>query len=96
MNRAEAVSQLKDVWAILSSDLDAAIQYGRITNTPYAQRAMVRTWFALVEGLSYQLRQVTLATLQNTDFLSTSEIALLKEEPTSPRFSVVLGFRVHG
>ena len=79
MNRAEAVSQLKDVWAILSSDLDAAIQYGRKENTPYAQRPMVRTWFALVEGLSYQLRQVTLATLQGTDFLSTSEPALLKE-----------------
>lgn len=80
MNRAEAVSQLKNVWAILSSDLDAAIQYGRKDNTPYAQRTMVRTWFALVEGLSYQLRQVTLATLQGTDFLSTLEIALLKEE----------------
>lgn len=79
MNRAEAVSQLKNVWAILNSDLDAAIQYVRKYNTQYAQRAMVRTWFALVEGLSYQLRQVTLASLQGTDFLSPSEVVLLNE-----------------
>lgn len=80
MNRAEAVAQLKDVWATLNSDLDDAIQYGDEYHTPYAQRAMVRAWFALIEGLSYQLRQITLASLQDTLFLSPVEIALLKEE----------------
>ncbi|HXG29588.1 MAG TPA: hypothetical protein VNJ47_12160 [Nevskiales bacterium] len=80
MNRAEAVAQLQAVWGVLNADLECALAYGRQNNTAYAQRALVRAWFALVEGLSYQLRQVTLATLHDTNILSASEIALLSEE----------------
>lgn len=80
MDRAAAVDQLKSVWAILSSDVDCAVEYGRTANTPYAQRALVRAFFAAVEGLSYQLRVVTLASLEKTEYLSTAEVALLREE----------------
>ena len=83
MDRADAVAQLKSVWSVLNADLDAALAYGRQDNTPYAQRALVRAYFALVEGLSYQLRQVTLASLKGTDLLSAPEIALLREERCS-------------
>lgn len=79
MNRAEAVDQLKQTWSILNADLEAAIQYGRVDNTPYAQRALVRAFFAVVEGLSYQMRQVTLASLAETEFLTDQEIQLLRE-----------------
>jgi hypothetical protein len=84
MTRAEAVAQLKAIWAILNADLDAALAYGRQVNTAYAQRALVRAHFALVEGLSYQLRQISIASLQGTDLLTPVELALLKEE----RFSI--------
>ena len=84
MNRPEAVAQLKAVWSVLSADVDAALAYGRQADTPYAQRALVRAHFALVEGLAYQLRQVTLASLQGTGRLSSAELALLNEQ----RYSV--------
>ena len=80
MNRAEAVAELKAVWAALSADQDAAVASGKESNTPYAQRALIRASFALMEGLSYQLRAVTLASLQSTEFLAESEVALLREE----------------
>ena len=77
--RARAVEQLKKTWAILDSDIGAALAYGREDNTPYAQRAMVRAFFAAVEGLSYQMRQVTLASLAGTELLSEQETQLLRE-----------------
>jgi len=79
MTRADAVAQLKQTWAILKADLDAAVAYGRNENTPYAQRSLVRTFFAAVEGLSYQMRQVTLASLAGTDLVTEQEIQLLRE-----------------
>ena len=79
MNRADAVAQLKQTWAILNADLDAAVEYGRLDNTPYAQRALVRAFFAAVEGLSYQMRQVTLASLAGTEFITDQEVQLLRE-----------------
>ena len=79
MDRKAAVEQLKQTWAILNSDLDAAVEYGRIDNSPYAQRALVRAFFAAVEGLSYQMRQVTLASLAGTEFVTEQEVQLLRE-----------------
>lgn len=80
MDRKAAVAQLQTVWSILSRDVDAATAYGQMEKTPYAQRALVRAHFALIEGLSYSLRQVTLASLQGTEFLTEAEVALLREE----------------
>jgi hypothetical protein len=80
LSRVEAVAELQAVWRVLSSDLDAALAYGRGNNSPYAQRALIRGHFALMEGLSYAMRQVTLASLQGSGVLSESEIVLLREE----------------
>ncbi|MDP1862350.1 MAG: hypothetical protein Q8K52_00410 [Thiobacillus sp.] len=80
MNRRTAVAQLQAVWDILNRDVDAATSYGQFEKTPYAQRALVRAHFALIEGLSYSLRQVTLASLHGTEFLTEAEVALLREE----------------
>ena len=80
MNRASAVAELKSTFAVLNADLEAAVAYGRLDNTPYAQRALVRAFFALVEGLCFQLRQVTLASLEDSESLSPAEITLLREE----------------
>lgn len=79
MDRAAAVDQLKRTWAILDADLTEAFAYGKRGNTPYAQRALVRAFFAAVEGLSFQLRQVTLASLSGTTLLTDAETQLLQE-----------------
>ena len=80
MNRADEVDRLKDIFRILNGDVDEAMAYGRSNPSEFAHRSLVRAHFALIEGLSFQLRQVTLASLIDTDFLTSAEIALLREE----------------
>ncbi len=79
MNRSDAVNELKDTWRTLAADLDAASRAENADGSQYAKRALVRAFFAQVEGLTYQLRQVTLASLQNTNLLSAAEVLLLRE-----------------
>jgi len=80
MNRIEAVNELKSVFTVLLNDLENALELGRANPSQFAHRTLFRTYFAYVEGLSFQLRQVTLASLQGTDLLTSAEIALLREE----------------
>ena len=80
MNRTVAVNELKRVFVVLVNDLEESLVLGRKDPTQFAHRTLIRTYFAYVEGLAFQLRQVTLASLQETDLLSPGEIALLKEE----------------
>jgi hypothetical protein len=80
MTRSEAVNRLQDVFRILNADLDEALAYGRSNPSPFAHRSLVRTHFAMIEGVSFQLRQITLASLIDTDFLTPEEIVLLREK----------------
>jgi hypothetical protein len=79
MNRSEAVEELKRVYTTLNSDLEAARTATLQNPTDFNKRTLVRTCAALIEGLSYQLRQVTLASMQNTELLTEGERAILKE-----------------
>lgn len=80
MDRATAISELKLVYRTLSSDLDAA-QGGVYQNdNQFSRRTLYRTYFAFVEGLAFQLRQVTVASLADTDVLSAAELSLLREK----------------
>nr|WP_315494667.1 hypothetical protein [uncultured Rhodoferax sp.] len=79
MGRKEAVEELKRVYAVLSADVSEARAATLRSPTEFNKRTLVRTCAALVEGLSYQLRQVTLATLQDTDFLAAGDLAILRE-----------------
>ena len=80
MNRAQAVDELKCVYKVLSADLENALQLKREKPTQFAYRNLFRTYFAYVEGFAFQLRQVTQASLAETDFLTIAELALLREE----------------
>lgn len=80
MNRAAAVNELKRVFAVLLNDLEEALALGRREPSQFAHRTLFRTYFAYVEGLAFQLRQVSLASLQNTSLLTEGELALLREE----------------
>jgi hypothetical protein len=79
MNRAEAVEDLKRVYAVLKEDVREARAATLANPTEFNKRTLVRTCAALVEGFSYQVRQVTLATLQNTDLLTAGDLAVLRE-----------------
>jgi hypothetical protein len=79
MNRADAVRELKLVYTILRADLDAAGRGATENPSAFHKRTLVRTCAALVEGLSYQLRRVTLASLQSTSHLTPGELAILRE-----------------
>ena len=80
MNRAQAVDELKCVYKVLSADLENALQLKREKPTQFAYRNLFRTYFAYVEGFAFQLRQVTQASLAETNFLTDAELALLREE----------------
>ncbi|MBI2725233.1 MAG: hypothetical protein HYX42_03180 [Polaromonas sp.] len=80
MIRMEAVYELKRVFTVLNEDLDAALMAGREEPNQFAHRTLIRTYFAFVEGIAYQLRQVTRASLEGTDKLTQGEMALLREE----------------
>lgn len=80
MIRIEAVNELKQVFITLNEDLDAALKVGRQDPSQFAHRTLIRTYFAFVEGIAYQLRQVTRASLEDTDLLTQGERALLREE----------------
>ncbi len=81
MQRADAVEQLNSVYRILSADMDAAVAYSAEHSNPFAHRTVVRTLFSLIEGLAFQLRQVTIASLEpHTGSLTLAELVLLREE----------------
>jgi hypothetical protein len=80
MNRAEAVSELKRVYFVLNSDVKEAQSATLANPSDFNKRTLIRTCAALVEGLAFQLRQVTLATLQGTEFLSQGDLSILREE----------------
>lgn len=79
MNRSESVDELKRVYAVLNTDLQLARKATLNDPSEFNKRTLIRTCAALVEGLSYQLRQVTLATLKETNLLSDGELAILQE-----------------
>jgi len=80
MRRAEAVEELKRVYAALNADVVTAHAAVMQSGTEFNQRTLIRTYFAHIEGLAYQLRKVTLASLEGTEFLSDGDRAILKEE----------------
>lgn len=76
----ESAAELKRVYAILSADLEESRRYGQSNPTAFAHRTLIRTFFALVEGLSYQLRRYALTYADHdASLLSPQEIDKLKE-----------------
>jgi len=80
MTRFDAVTELKRVFVLLNADLEAALELGKREPSQFAHRTLIRTYFAFVEGLAYQLREVARASLEGTGLLTPGELALLREE----------------
>lgn len=79
MGRAEAVDELKRMYALLDEDVKQAREATLRNPSEFNKRTLVRTCAALVEGLAYQMRQVTLETLRNTSLLTSGDIAILRD-----------------
>jgi len=80
-SRAEAVAELKATYTILAADLDCVVAIGKQANTPFAQRMLVRTHFAFVEGLTHQLCQVASASVSLApEVFTPAEHAMLRGE----------------
>ena len=79
MDRSYAVTDLKAAFSTLMADLNHAADSAQKDDSQYARRVYVRSAFALIEGVSYAFRQVTLASLKETGVLSIAETALLSE-----------------
>ena len=77
MSRGEADDELKRTFSVLAEDIELARAYGKNNNSPYAQRTLLRTHFALIEGVSYLLRQIAIAT---AEVFSPAELATLSEK----------------
>jgi hypothetical protein len=76
----QAVDELNKTFRILAEDVDESRAYGRENPAPFAHRTLLRTNFAVIEGMTYSFRQVALAAAAKSDLFSPAEIALLKEE----------------
>lgn len=79
MLRDNAVNELKKTFAILSEDVEQIRAYGRNNPTPFAHRTLLRTHFAVVEGITFLLRQVALAS-EDSGLFTPAEISVLREE----------------
>ncbi|MCP5420143.1 MAG: hypothetical protein H6969_06570 [Gammaproteobacteria bacterium] len=77
MDRVSAVEELKKSFAIMADDVELVRDMGKSANTPFAQRTLLRTHFAFIEGMSFLLRQVALA---NSEIFTAPELATLREE----------------
>ena len=60
MNRAKAVDDLKETFAILDADVKEVRKISDKEMSAFHVRTSIRTYSALIEGLLYQMRQVTL------------------------------------
>jgi hypothetical protein len=81
MKRELAVNQMKSVFTLLSNDVEEIRVYGIENNNGFARRTLLRTHFAFIEGMVFQLRLVAIATAKDYPGLfSNEEVTLLKEE----------------
>ena len=75
------MAELKRTYAILAADLEEIVAYGKRDPSEFAHRTLVRTHFALVEGLTFQLIQLALAGGKDDPGLfSAEEMGVLRQE----------------
>ena len=84
MKVEDATRELKKTYNILVEDVEEIRSYGKGNPSSFAHRTLLRTYFALVEGMTYQLKCVALACAEAMPGLLTmEEMTLLREETYS-------------
>lgn len=73
--------ELKKIYYLLAADVEEARRYGQSNPSDFARRTLARTYFALIEGLSFQFRQVALRCGESAPGLLThEEMTLLRQQ----------------
>jgi hypothetical protein len=80
MLRDDTVRELKSIYATLQADVYEAQELYKASGNQFARRVLVRAFFSFIEGLAYNLRQVTLASCKGLPNVSAAELFLLQEE----------------
>lgn len=80
MQRPTAVTEFRQIFAVLRDDFIRAKSAVLSEPSEFHKRNLVRTTIALIDGFAFQLRQVTLATIENTGLLTDGDRAILREE----------------
>lgn len=81
MKRAEAVAELKSIFDVLVTDVEAIINDEEFSTNESAHRSLIRTHFAFMEGMLYQLRRIALAAAyDHPNFFSFEEVSVLLEK----------------
>lgn len=70
----------KSIYATLQTDLYEAQELYKASGNQFTRPVLVRVFFAFIEGLAYNLRQVTLASCSQLPNVSAAELFLLQEE----------------
>lgn len=79
--RSDALDKLKHTYAVLSSDLAAAVTLANELDNQFARRTLVRTLFAFIEGMTHQLASVAIASAPlELGIFSADELAILRDE----------------
>jgi hypothetical protein len=72
--------ELRATYQILAEDVEAVRALGQADPSQFAVRALIRTYFAFIEGLAHQMRQVAIACAeQDGKLLKSADVGALKE-----------------
>jgi hypothetical protein len=55
-----SLERMGEIMRVLHSDVQRAMELYTAERSPYAQRTYIRTFFAMIDGLTFQLKQVAL------------------------------------
>lgn len=80
MDGESAVAQMKEVFRVLSADINKICTYENFVNDEAAHRSLIRAHFAFIEGMVYQLRSIALASDADLSVYSAEEISVLREK----------------
>ena len=84
MNRKSAIIEMRAVFEVLSNDIEEIREYGKSNKSEFAERTLLRTHFAFIEGMTHQLKLVALcAASEHPSIFTSKELTVLKEEQYS-------------
>lgn len=80
LTRREAVDELKALFELLNEDVQLAYQYLEEYRSKFFARALLRAQFALIEGVTHRMRQISIASDSGGEIYTQDELRTLREE----------------
>jgi hypothetical protein len=57
---SNSLERMGEIMHVLHGDIQRAMELYTTEHSPYARRTYIRTFFAMIDGLTFQLKQVAL------------------------------------